>query len=55
MLNYLDLNIIGIAETHLLSGQVIEIDWFSWFGNYRNDIHIKAKKYNKLRRSNLGM
>ena len=44
MLNHLDLDIIGIAETHLLSGQVIEIDGYSWFGNNRNDIHIRAKK-----------
>ena len=44
MLNYLDFDIISIAETHLLSGQVIEIDGYSWFGNNRNDIHIRAKK-----------
>ena len=32
MLNYLDFDIIGIAEKHLFSGQVIEIDGYSWFG-----------------------
>ena len=44
MRNYLDLNIIGIAETHLLSGQVIEIDGYSWFGNNRNDIQCWQRK-----------
>ena len=44
LLNHLDLDIIGIAETHLLNTQVIEIDGYSWFGNNRSNIHIRAKK-----------
>ena len=44
ILNHLNLDIIGIAETHLLSTQIIEIEGYSWFGNNRNNIHIRAKK-----------
>ena len=44
MLNHLNLDIIGIAETHLLREQVIEMDGYSWFSNNRNNIHIRAKK-----------
>ena len=44
LLNHLDLDIIGIADTHLLNTQVIEIDGYSWFGNNRSNIHIRAKK-----------
>ena len=44
LLNHLDLDIIGIAETHLLNTQVNKIDGYSWFGNNRSNIHIRAKK-----------
>ena len=44
ILNHLNLDIICIAETHLLSTQIIEIEGYSWFGNNRNTIHIRAKK-----------
>ena len=43
LLNHLDLDIIGIAESHLLNTQVIEIVGYSWFGNNRSNIHIRAK------------
>ena len=44
LLNHLDLDIIGIAETHLSNTQVIEIDGYSLFGNNRSNINIRAKK-----------
>ena len=44
MISYLDLDIIGMAETHLMNDKLLEIDGYSWFGNNRKYIHIKAKK-----------
>ena len=42
-LNSCDLDIIGIAETHLYNNQNIELDGYVWFGQNRKK-HIKAKK-----------
>ena len=44
LVTYLDLDIIGIAETHLMNEKLLEIDGYTWFGNNRKNIHIKAKK-----------
>ena len=44
MINYLDVVRIGIAETHLLRDQLLEIDGYTWFGSNRKNIHIRAKK-----------
>ncbi len=39
----LDLDIIGIAETHLTSGAVLDVDDYQWFGNNRHSIHMRAR------------
>lgn len=40
----LDLDITGLAETHLRRCENIEIDGYAWFGNSRTDVHKKAPK-----------
>ena len=44
MMNHLDLDLVGIAETYLLGDRELEIDEYAWFGSNRKNIHIKAKK-----------
>ena len=44
ILTYLDLDIIGIAETHLMNGKLLEIDGYSWFGNNRKTSTLKQKR-----------
>ena len=39
----LNLDIIGIAETHLTNNNVLELDGYKWFGNNRKNIHVRAK------------
>ena len=34
---------MGIAETHLVNDNVINVDNYEWFGNNRKHIHIRAK------------
>ena len=41
---HLNLDILCVAETHLTGNNVIDIDVFSWFGQNRENIHIRAKK-----------
>ena len=40
----LNLDIIGIAETHLKGNATIELDNYQWYGNNRNNIHVRAVK-----------
>ena len=44
IIRQLDLDIIGIAETHLLHDQSLDIEGYTWFGRNRKNIHIRAKK-----------
>ena len=39
----LNLNIIGIAESHLTKGQKIELEGYSWYGNNRQLLHVNAR------------
>ena len=46
IINSLNVDIIGLVETHLPSdGDNIELPGFTWFGNCRKLVHIKAKKH----------
>ncbi len=38
-----DIDIIGIAETHLVLNKVVTVNGYSWFGHNRKSIHVKAK------------
>ena len=40
----LDLDVIGIAETHLKNNDVLELTGYVWLGHNRKNTHIKAKK-----------
>ena len=44
ILRHLDLDIIGIADTHFLHDQSLEVEAYTWFGSNRKNIHIRAKK-----------
>jgi len=41
-INHLDHDIIGIAETHLLRSESINLQGYTWFGNNRKYIHKNA-------------
>ena len=43
LVRHLDLDILGIGETHLLKDQILSVDGFTWFGNNRKGLHRKAK------------
>ena len=43
-LDSLNLDIIGVAESHLLGQNSLEIDGYKWFGNNRKSVHTKARK-----------
>ena len=40
---YLDLDIIGIAETHLTGSDVLKVEEYRWFGSNRQNIHVRAR------------
>lgn len=44
LIRQLDLDILGIGETHLRRDQVLGMDGFTWFGSNRKGLHKKAKK-----------
>ena len=43
-LEALDLDVIGIAETHLLQNNYIDVEGYKWYGNNRKQIHRRAPK-----------
>ena len=43
-LSHLQLDIIGIAESHLIKRGVLEMDDYKWFGQNRQTLHVNAKK-----------
>ncbi len=43
IIQYLDLDIIGLAETHLVRGAVLNIDGYTWFGHNRLHLHARAR------------
>ena len=42
-LKHLDLDIIGIAETHLKGSEVLKVEHYTWFGSNRQNIHVRAR------------
>jgi hypothetical protein len=38
------LDIIGIAETHLLRNNTLSVPGYSWYGGNRTNIHVRSKK-----------
>jgi hypothetical protein len=40
---YLNYDIIGIAESHLLGDSVLELDGYRWYGFNRAHIHKKLQ------------
>ena len=38
-----DLQIIGLAETHLVGNEKIDFDGYQWFGKNRKSLHVNAK------------
>ena len=42
-MNDLNLDIIGIAESHLKGDDSIELDGYQWFGNNRKALHFRAR------------
>lgn len=43
-LEYLEVDILGLAETHLSGSNVLDIDGYSWFGNNRKRMHVNARR-----------
>ena len=43
-LKHLDLNIIGIAETHLKGSDVLKVEQYTWFGNNRQNIDVEEEQ-----------
>lgn len=39
----LQLDIIGIAETHLTGSSIVHFPGYKWFGNNRKGIHVRAR------------
>ena len=38
-----DIDIIGLAETHLMGNEQIKLDGYRWYGHNRQKIHRHAK------------
>ena len=43
IIRHLDLDIICIAETHLLHDQLLDVEGYTWFGSKRKNIDIRAR------------
>ena len=39
----LDLDVIGIAESHLKKEEILLVDGYTWFGQNRESLHVNAK------------
>ena len=42
-INGLDLDLIGIVETHLKGDELLAVDGFKWFGRNRKTLHFRAR------------
>ena len=42
-MQHLDVDIMGIAETHLTSDTELELNGYKWFGNNRKHLHVRAR------------
>ncbi len=39
----MDLDILGLAETHLVGESVLDIDGYRWYGHNRTKLHVRAR------------
>ena len=39
----LDLDLIGIVETHLKGGELLAVDGFTWFGRNMKTVHLRSR------------
>ena len=42
-MQHLDVDIMGLAETHLTSDTELELNGYKWFGNNRKHLHVRAR------------
>ena len=42
-INGLDLDLIGIVETHLKGDELLAVDGFKWFERNRKTVHFRAR------------
>ena len=40
-MKHLDVDIIGIADTHLTGDTQLELSGYKWFGNNRKHLHVR--------------
>ena len=38
-----NLHLLGISETHLIGTANIQVDGYTWFGNNRKQLHVRAR------------
>ena len=44
ILNHVNFDILGVAETHFLGDQILQIDGYQWYGQNRKNLHKNAKR-----------
>ena len=44
VLEHLKLNLIGLAETHLIGNSKVKMSGYTWFGQNMTSLHFRAKK-----------
>ena len=44
ILNHFELDLIGLAETHLIGNSKVEIPGYTWFGQNRKSLHFRTRK-----------
>ena len=42
IIDFLELDVVGIAESHLKDNETLDLPGFSWFGHNRQALHINA-------------
>ena len=43
-ISHLNLDIIGIAESHLMKNETLSVEGYQWFGQNRDSLHVNARK-----------
>ena len=43
-ISHLNLDIIGIAESHLMKDETLSVEGYQWFGQNRDRLHVNARK-----------
>ena len=44
IINHVNFDILGVAETHFLGDQILQIDGYPWYGQNRKNLHKNAKR-----------